>query len=510
MCIKFGFLLLLNSILLLIYWTANNLQVKGVMIMSNKERQKKEATVLDALIPIAITVAILMYAILVLEADVHIPLVFGSILTALVGVYRLGYTWKEIEDGFLETIDATMQAIIILGIIGMIIGTWILGGIVPTLIFYGLQILSPSFFLIASMLLCSVVSLSTGSSWTTAGTVGIALMGVAAGLGIPGPMAAGAIISGAYFGDKLSPLSDTTNLAPAIAGANLFDHIKHMFFTTGTSYAIALVAFGIMGARFAGKQLDVPAINEILNTMKDNFVITPLLLIVPVVVIVAVAMKMPAVPGLMMGTVLGGISAVLFQGANFGDVIDAMHYGIVSETGNEMLDELLTRGGLDSMMWTISLILCALTFGGMLEKTGMLDALGKKILVFAKSTGSLVTVTIITSIFTNALAGDQYLAIVLPGRMYKDEFEKRGLAPRNLSRCLEDAGTMTSSLFPWNTCGAAMSGYLGIPTFSYVPYAILNLASPIVSIIFGYANITMMKIEDDPSSPLYKGKVESA
>ncbi len=478
--------------------------------MSKKERQKRKATVLDALIPIAITVAILMYAILVLEADVHIPLVLGSIITALVAIYRLGYTWDELEKGFLETIDATMQAIIILAIIGMIIGTWILGGIVPTLIFYGLQILSPSFFLIASMLLCSIVSLATGSSWTTAGTVGIALMGVAAGLGVPGPMAAGAIISGAYFGDKMSPLSDTTNLAPAIAGSTLFDHIKHMFYTTGTSYAIALVAFGIMGARFAGKELDVPAINEILNTMAENFSINPLLLIVPVIVIVAVAMKMPAIPGLMMGTILGGIAAMLFQGAAFGDVIDAMHYGIVSETGNEMLDELLTRGGLDSMMWTISLILCALTFGGMLEKAGLLDALGQKILGFAKSTGSLVTVTIITSIFTNALAGDQYLAIVLPGRMYKDEFHNRGLAPRNLSRCLEDAGTMTSSLFPWNTCGAAMSGYLGIPTFSYAPYAILNLVSPIVSIVFGYMNITMMKLEDDPSAPEYKGKQATA
>ncbi len=478
--------------------------------MSKQERQKREATILDALIPIGITVGILMYAILVLGADVHIPLVLGSIITALLAVYRLGYTWDEMEKGFLETIDATMQAIIILGIIGMIIGTWILGGIVPTLIFYGLKILSPSFFLIASMLLCSVVSLSTGSSWTTAGTVGIALMGVAAGLGVPGPMAAGAIISGAYFGDKMSPLSDTTNLAPAIAGATLFDHIKHMFYTTGTSFAIALVAFGIMGARFASKALDVAAINEILNTMSENFVINPLLLLVPVIVIVAVAMKMPAIPGLMMGTILGGIAAMLFQGAGFGDVIDAMHYGIVSETGNEMLDELLTRGGLDSMMWTISLILCALTFGGMLEKAGLLDALGRKILSFARSTGSLVTVTIVTSIFTNALAGDQYLAIVLPGRMYKDEFAKRGLAPRNLSRCLEDAGTMTSSLFPWNTCGAAMSGYLGIPTFSYVPYAILNLASPIVSIIFGYANITMMKLEDDPSAPEYKGNQAKA
>lgn len=484
--------------------------MKGEMLMSSKVRQKREATVLDALIPIVLTVGILMYTILIIGGDVHIPLVLGSIITAIVAVYRLGFTWQELEEGFIETIGATMQAIIILGIIGMIIGTWILGGIVPTLIFYGLKVLSPTFFLIASMILCSIVSLATGSSWTTAGTVGIALMGVAAGLGVPAPMAAGAIISGAYFGDKMSPLSDTTNLAPAIAGSTLFDHIKHMIYTTGTSYIIALIAFGVMGARFAGKDLDVAAINEILEIMKANFAINPLLLLVPVIVIVMVAMKTPAIPGLMMGTILGGVAAMLFQGADFAAVVDAMHYGIVSETGNEMLDTLLTRGGLDSMMWTISLIMCALTFGGMLEKSGMLEALGKRILVYAKSTGSLVAVTVITAIFTNALAGDQYLAIVLPGRMYKEEFQKRGLAPRNLSRCLEDAGTMTSSLFPWNTCGAAMSGYLGVPTFSYVPYAVLNLVSPIVSIVFGYAGITMMKLEDDPSAPEYKGKAVGA
>lgn len=481
------------------------------MIMSNKVRQKKEATVIEALIPIALTVGILMYTILVLGGDVHIPLVLGSIITALIAVYRLGFTWGEIEEGFILTISSTMQAIIILAIIGMIIGTWILGGIVPTLIFYGLKVLSPGFFLIASMLLCSVVSLATGSSWTTAGTVGIALMGVAAGLGVPGPMAAGAIISGAYFGDKLSPLSDTTNLAPAMAGANLFDHIKHMFYTTGTSYAIALIAFGIMGAQFSGKDLDVAAINELLNVMNANFRISPILLLVPIIVIVLVAMKTPAIPGLMFGTILGGVAALLFQGASLGAVLDAMQYGIVSETGNPLLDDLLTRGGLQSMMWTISLIMCALTFGGMLEKSGMLDTLAKRILGFAKSTGSLVLVTVVSAIFVNALAGDQYLAIVLPGKMYKDEYHKRGLAPRNLSRALEDAGTMTSSLFPWNTCGAAMSGYLGIPTWSYVPYAILNLVSPIVSVVFGYTGITMMKLEDDPSAPEYKGnKVKTA
>jgi len=247
-----------------------------------------------------------------------------------------------------------------------------------------------------------------------------------------------------------------------------------------------------------------------LSIMRENFNISPLLLLVPVIVIVLVAMKTPAIPGLMIGTLLGGFAALIFQGATVGEVLDAMQYGVVSETGNEILDELLTRGGLQSMMWTISLILCALTFGGMLEKTGLLETIAKRVLVYAKSTGSLVTATIVTSIFTNALAGDQYLAIVLPGRMYKEEFHKRGLAPRNLSRCLEDAGTMTSSLFPWNTCGAAMSGYLGVPTVEYIPYAVLNYVSPIVSIIFGYTGFTMMKLEDDPSAPEYKGKNKAA
>lgn len=478
--------------------------------MTNKTRQRREATLLDALIPIILTIGILMYTILVEGGDVHIPLVLGAIIVTLIAVYRLGFTWGEIEEGFINTIMGTMQAILILAIIGMIIGTWILGGIVPTLIYYGLQVLSPSFFLVASMILCSIVSLATGSSWTTAGTVGIALMGVAAGLGVPAPMAAGAIISGAYFGDKMSPLSDTTNLAPAMAGSNLFDHIRHMIYTTGVSYIIALIAFGIMGARFSGQELDVPALNEMLNIMSTNFNISPILLIVPVIVIVLVAMKTPAIPGLMIGTLLGGLAALLFQGASVGAVLDAMQYGVTSETGNEILDSLLSGGGLQSMMWTISLILCALTFGGMLEKTGLLEVLAKRLLGFAKSTGSLVTVTIVSSIFVNALAGDQYLAIVLPGKMYQDEFRKRGLAPRNLSRCLEDAGTMTSSLFPWNTCGAAMSGYLGVPTVEYIPFAILNWISPIVSIIFGYTGITMMKLEDDPSAPEYKGNKKAA
>jgi len=440
------------------------------------------------------------------EGEVHIPLILGALVAAGMAMWRLGYTWRDIEEGIVSTISGTMQAILILAIIGMIIGTWILGGIVPTLIYYGLQILSPGLFLVAACLLCSVVSLATGSSWTTAGTVGIALMGVAAGLGVPAPMAAGAIISGAYFGDKMSPLSDTTNLAPAMAGAKLFDHVSHMVYTTGTSLVIALVGFGILGARFAGKELDVANINSILDLMRNNFNINPLLLIVPILVIIMVAKRVPAIPGLFIGTLLGGLAAMIFQGASFAGVMDAMQNGVSSETGNEILDTLLTRGGYQSMMWTISLILAALTFGGILEKTGMLESIGKVILRYAKSTGSLVTATVITSIITNIMAGDQYLSIVLPGKMYKDEFRKRGLAPRNLSRCLEDAGTLTSPLVPWNTCGATMSTYLGVPTIEYLPYAFLNLVNPIVSIVFGFTGITMMKLEDDPSAPEYKGK----
>jgi len=476
------------------------------MLMTTKT--KREATLFEALIPVVITIGLLMYAVLPVfdvGQDVHVPLILGALVASIVAITRLGYTWKEVEEGIVSTISGTMQAIIILAIIGMIIGTWILGGIVPTLIYYGLQILSPAMFLVAACLLCCVVSLSTGSSWTTAGTVGIALMGVAAGLGVHPGAAAGAIISGAYFGDKMSPLSDTTNLAPAMAGANLFDHVKHMAYTTGTSLVIALIGFGILGAGYAGKALDTSAINEILNLMSESFTISPLLLLVPVLVIVMVAKRVPAIPGLFAGTLLGGLAAMLFQGASFAGVMDAMQYGVVSETGNEILDSLLTRGGYQSMMWTISLILAALTFGGVLEKTGMLETIGKVILKYAKSTGALVTATIFTSIFTNVLAGDQYLALVLPGKMYKDEFHKRGLAPRNLSRCLEDAGTLTSPLVPWNTCGATMSTYLGVPTIEYIPYCFLNLVNPIVSIVFGFTGITMMKLEDDPSAPEYKG-----
>jgi NhaC family Na+:H+ antiporter len=378
---------------------------------------------------------------------------------------------------------------------------------VPTLIYYGLQVLSPSFFLISALILCSIVAIATGSSWTTAGTVGVALIGIAQGLGISPALAAGCIVSGAYFGDKMSPLSDTTNLAPAMAGAKLFDHIKHMFYTTGVSYGIAAVIYIILGLQYRGKSIDAAEIQGILTAIESIYIINPLFLLVPVITILAVALKIPAIPGLLLGVVLGGI-CMIFQGGDIGSILSSIHYGVEAASGHEMVDSLLSGGGMDSMMWTISLIMCALTFGGVLESTGMMAKIASTMLEKAKSTGSLILVTILSCLFVNILCADQYLGIALPGKMFKDAYAERGLAPRNLSRALEDSGTVTSALVPWNTCGATMSSFLGVSTFAYAPFAFFNLLSPIVSAIYGFTGFSIMTIEEDPASPRYKHKMK--
>ncbi len=455
--------------------------------------ENKHVSPLIALIPLLFLIVSLFYAIVILEADPHIPLFTSAIVAALVGLFILKRPWAEIEEGIVDTIKMSMGAIIILMIIGMVIGTWILSGIVPVMIYYGLKILSPTFFLVTALFMCSIVSLATGSSWTTAGTVGIALMGIGITLGIPKEMIGGAIISGAYFGDKMSPLSDTTNLAPAMAGANLFEHIKHMFYTTAPAYVISIIFFLVLGFRYAGSNLDVSLINEINATLEASFNLNPILLIVPVIVIGIVVMKVPAIPGLFLGAILGGIAAMAVQGADLGSVVDALHYGYAADTGVETVDKLLSRGGLDSMMWTISLILCAMTYGGVMEKTGMLHALANQILKLAKGTGLLVVATVFTAFGMNVIAGDQYLSIVLPGRMYKDAFDKEGLHPKNLSRALEDSGTMTSALIPWNTCGAFMISTLQLAPWTYIPYCILNYTTPFISIIYAFTGITMEK-----------------
>ncbi|MGL4402848.1 MAG: Na+/H+ antiporter NhaC [Fusobacteriaceae bacterium] len=448
-----------------------------------------------AVLPVIFLIGALFYAVQIAEIDVHIPIFISGMFAAVIAKVGGGITWDELEEGVVNTIKMSMGAIIILLIIGMVIGSWILSGIVPSMIYYGLKIINPAAFLPLTVIICSIVSISIGSSWATASTVGVALIGIGEGFGIDRNIIAGAIISGAYFGDKLSPLSDTTNLAPAMAGANLFDHIKHMLYTTVPAYILSLGIFTFLGMRNSVGAVAASDIDAILSTINKNFNISPFLLIIPVIVIGLIVLKMPAIPGLFLGSIFGGIGAIIFQGKGFGDVIKALHYGYENESGMAMVDELLNRGGMDSMMWTVSLILCAMIFGGIMEKSGMLGTLAGSVLKYATTTGRLIFATLMTPIFVNTVAGDQYLSIVITGRMYKSTFEERGLAPKNLSRCLEDSGTITSALIPWNTCGATMIGALGVAPWAYVPYCFLNYLCPLISMIYGFTGFTIEKVE---------------
>lgn len=448
------------------------------------------------LIVIVFVVAALLYTVIGYDGYIQIPLICGGAVAAIVAILN-GWKWSYLEKGILNSIDGAMQACLILLAVGCLIGTWIEGGVVPTMICYGLMLLKPGIFLMATCIICAIVSLSTGSSWTTAGTVGIALIGVSSGLGIPLPITAGAIISGAYFGDKMSPLSDSTILAPAMAGSNLFDHIRHMVWTVTPSLIITVILFGIIGMRYSGSA-DTEQVTELMRVMEDNFYISPILLIPPAFVIVMVIFRIPALPGLFAGALLGALCAVFLQGTNFMETMTYVMYdGYVSETGVKFVDSLLTRGGLKSMMYPITIVFCAMILAGVLDSSNMIHTLVMSFMRFVKGTGSLVLLTVVTCIATNLLCADQYVAIVVPGRMYKEIYEDRRLKNKNLSRVLEDAGTMTSGLIPWTTCGAYMAGTLGVATLVYMPYCFLNLCNPLVSIFYGFTGISMEKMTEE-------------
>ncbi len=460
-----------------------------------QKKKPKTPTFLQALTPIVLMIGLLGLNILKYDGSPHIPLVGGTLFASLMGVY-LGYSWKEIESGIVQGIVIALQACLILLVVGMLIGTWILSGIVPTMIYYGLKILSPAIFLVATCIICSMVSLVTGSSWSTAGTVGIALIGVGQGLGIPVTMVAGAIISGAYFGDKMSPLSDTTNLAPAVAGTDMFSHIRHMVFTTGPGYVIALMIYSVIGLQYGRHSLQLEKITEIVSTLESSFQLSGFLIIPVVLVIFMVVRKIPALPALLGGAILGGIFAVIFQGASVSTVLDVAQNGYVSKTGLDAVDGLLSRGGMESMLSTVALVMCALAFGGAMEKTGMLPVIARNILKLARTTGALVASAVLTCMCMNVIAPDQYLSIVVPGRMYREAFLRANLHPKNLSRCLEDGGTLSSALVPWNTCGAYMWATLGVYPLAYLPYAFFNLVTPLISILLGLTGVTIVKGEE--------------
>jgi NhaC family Na+:H+ antiporter len=439
----------------------------------------------------------------------QIALILAAGVAILIGVWH-GHPWKELERGIVQGISLALGAVIILLTVGALIGSWILAGVVPTMIYYGLQLLSPAVFLPSACIICCFVSLATGSSWTTAGTVGVALIGIATAQGMNPAMAAGAVISGAYFGDKMSPLSDTTNLAPAMAGTDLFTHIQHMTWTTVPSITLAIVAFAVVGVTTVPPQ-DLASLNAILNGLTQSFVIGWYLLIPVALVLGMVVMRMPAFPALLIGALVGCVFAVLFQAdatvsyasspelsrgpALIKGAWMSLFDGYRLESGNAALDELLSRGGMSSMLTTVWLIVAAMMFGAAMETTGMLQRIAQGILGFVRGSGSLVVATLATSFGMNIIASDQYIAIVLPGRMFRAEYARRGLHPKNLSRALEDAGTLTSSLVPWNTCGAFMAQTLGVATFAYAPFAFFNLINPIVSAVYGITGFTIEKLE---------------
>ena len=468
----------------------------------------KKIPMWQCLIVMVVLVALIFWGVSVDTdaGEAHVSLIFAGAFAAIVAMLN-GWKWNYMEQGILAAINRTMQAILILAVVGLMLGSWMAGGVVPSMMYYGIKVIAPSIFLFTACLLCSIVSLATGSSWSTAGSMGVALIGVGTALGFPAYMTAGAVVSGAYFGDKMSPLSDTTNLAPAVAGATLFDHIKHMIWTTGPSLVIALVGYLVLGfTNSSGGAADLSTIDEILGFITDNYNVSLLCLIAPLFVIVAVALKLPALPALIGGVVLG-LPFFPMQGNSLKSVPSILNYGVgveIPEDASDVIAELgslLTSDGMQGMMWTISLILCAMVFGGIVDCTGIMGSIAGALLKLARGTrGGLVTVTIISCIIVNALCSDQYLAIILPGRMYKEAFEDLRLAPKNLSRCLEDSGTITSNFIPWNTCGATMSKFLQCPQWGkggYAPFAILNWLNPLVSIFYGFTGISMVKMTDE-------------
>ncbi|PZV85462.1 transporter (NhaC family) [Algoriphagus aquaeductus] len=476
----------------------------------------KAPKVHDALIPLVFLIVLLIINIRVFGTDGlsgsnQIVLVLSATVAGCVAVFKLGFSWETLQEGVVRSISSAMSSILILFLIGALAGTWLLSGIVPAMIYYGLMVLSPVIFLFAACFISAIVSVSTGSSWTTVATVGVALLGIGKALGFEEGIIAGAIISGAYFGDKMSPLSDTTNLAPAMAGTDLFTHIRHMAKTTVPTILITLILFIVIGLNYetSGSVEDVKTISSVIS---QKFNITPWLFVVPAVVLVMIVKRVPALPALLTGALLGGVFALIFQPGiiaeiaaeegpyyylGFKSVMMALFGEIGVVTDNDIVNELLVTRGMGGMLNTIWLIICAMIFGGIMEESGMLKVMAEAVIRKVHRIGSLIASTAATCVFFNITTSDQYLAILVPGRMYADVYRKRGLKPENLSRTLEDSATVTSVLVPWNTCGGTQASVLGVATLTYAPYCFFNIISPFMTILYGYLKIGITYYEPE-------------
>lgn len=475
----------------------------------------KELNLLEAFIPLLILIALLAFNVFIFgdmatSGPNQFALLLGGAVAAMVGFYNK-ISFNKMLDTVGLNVMSTNTAVLILLMVGALSGTWMLSGIIPAMVYYGLMILSPKIFLGACVIICCIISLATGSSWTTSATIGIALIGIGKVIGIPEGMIAGAVISGAYFGDKMSPLSDTTNIAPAMAGTDLFTHIRYMALTTTPTIIITLIIFFILGFT-TEVHGDIQDKALLLSNIKQTFNVHPLLFLVPAVVIALIVRKTPPLTALLVGTLLGGIFAVIFQpnivlkvaGETAGSfanyykgVMVATTSDIFVESGNPVFDneKLFSAGGMAGMLSTIWLILCAMVFGGIMEAIGALAKISAALLSLAKGVFGLFASTVASCLAINITASDQYLALVVPGKMFQKAYREKGLAPENLSRTLEDSGTVTSVLVPWNTCGAYQSGVLGVSTFDYLGYAVFNYLSPFTTLLFAALRIKIRHLQ---------------
>ncbi|MGJ8689691.1 MAG: Na+/H+ antiporter NhaC [Gammaproteobacteria bacterium] len=433
-------------------------------------------------------------------------LIIAAAVAGGIGLY-LKVPWHDIQEKMLENIRAATPAILILFMVGALVGTWLIGGIVPTMIYYGLQIFNPSIFIVSCCVLTAIASIVIGSSWSTSATIGVALMSIGYTLGFNPGLVAGAIISGAYFGDKMSPLSDTTNLASGVTGVDLFTHIRYLSMTSVPSILITLVLYLFIGFYLGTPSGQDSTTVETQAVLAERFNLSPLLLFVPFTVIFLIVKRVPALPALFVGTVLGAVAALVLQypllielretyGSSYQVIMQAVYGDIALPTDNVVLDELLQSGGMAGMLNTIWLIIAAMMFGGVMEATGFLQKITRVLISRVHSNSGLVAATGGTCLLTNVSASDQYLSVVVPGRMFTNAYKDRGLAPQNLSRTLEDCGTVTSVLVPWNTCGAFHAGVLGVATLSYAPWALFCLISPFMTMFFAWAQIKIAKTED--------------
>ncbi len=487
------------------------------MSEAKKSREPRMPKVWEALITLGLLIAVLAVGIVIYGADVHVPMFCGVCVAAIMALY-LGHKWEDIEKMMMDGIYKALQSICILIIVGILIGVWINAGVVPTMIYYGLQLMHPTIFFIATLLICSITSLATGSSWGTMGTMGVALMGIGFGLGMNPGMTAGAILSGAYFGDKMSPLSDTTNLAPAMAGTDVMSHVKAMMLPTAITYVICIIFFGVLGVtQYHGGDVDMSRVTEFANALNvaqgGVFHVNPILLLPPVIVIVAVAMKMPAIPGITLGIFAGAIVGLIFQpgqcdpgtlfkygmnGFEFPEEVDAMLQASLSAETYETMNELLESGGILGMMNSVAMTIIAMMFGGIMEGTHQLEVIVNQLKKLAKGPAALVTLTEVTCVLSNMTMPEQYISIVVPGRMYAEEYRKMGLHPSVLSSALEGAGTVTSVLVPWNTCGVYIRDTLSITVPEYAPFAMFNWLMPVINAACAWVGVTLKDMDNKP------------